>query len=549
MERALVRANVDEPQVLTDYEIRRLRYLISFARLTVFEPGAAGEGRRSGRGEVDLTAELAPLRERVVARLRGPLRTETEPSRRLLASREAYYELEQLLDEGRRDVIRRHSSRFSAAELDAEVGVKNLVLVLGGGGGAGFVYLGAYRALADAGLLPDYLMGSSIGAVLGAVLSRELPVPTGEYVEFARSLTYRSLLGPEPPRRHGLAGLMSLRFDEFAGPIFERDDGRQMRLHETVIPFDVVVAGVHRQLFSRLPSSFRRRDLARLQLDNLPVRPSGLGPQAVGRLWQVASFIDTRMVKPIVLGGDDLTRQLNVVDAASFSAAIPGVLHHETKDPAMVPILDELMATRDVAALVDGFAASNVPAEQAWIMVQRGRLGSRNAAFLALDCFHPQLDPRHLWLTPITRAVSLQMVRNLPYCDHLLQMSPTLSPLNLAPSDAALDRALTWGSESMTAALPFVTAMTETVWWEGERPSSDRERPTGHGRLRAMRTLLGDRFRTGLAAPSHSAPARERETSGRSSRAGRRRAGARAARTRPGGIAPCGRSSWPSPDR
>ena len=130
------------------------------------------------------------------------------------------------------------------------------------------------------------------------------------------------------------------------------------------------------------------------------MRPIGLGPQMVRRLWQVASFIDTRMVKPLVLGGDELTRELNIVDAASFSAAIPGVLHHETKDPAMVPLLDDYLASKDVAALVDGGAASNVPAEQAWLKVQRGRIGTRNATYLALDCFHPQLDPRHLWLTP-----------------------------------------------------------------------------------------------------------------------------------------------------
>ena len=52
----------------------------------------------------------------------------------------------------------------------------------------------------------------------------------------------------------------------------------------------------------------------------------GIGPQVAARMWQVAAFIDARVVKPIVIGGDDLTRDFNVVDAASFSSAIPGVL-------------------------------------------------------------------------------------------------------------------------------------------------------------------------------------------------------------------------------
>ena len=379
------------------------------------------------------------------------------------------------MDEQRQRFIENHRGDFSEAELDAEVGRKSLVLVLGGGGGAGFVYIGAVRRFVDAGLVPDYVIGGSIGAVLGSVFVRELPIPFDDYIEFAQSMTYRALLGPEPVRRrHGLTSVMSLRFDEFAGPMFTGPDGRQLRMKDAAIPFDTVVAGVHRELFKRLPASLRRQELAYVQLRGLPMRPIGLGPQMVRRLWQVASFIDTRMVKPLVLGSDELTRELNIVDAASFSAAIPGVLHHETNDPAMVPLLDEYLASKDVAALVDGGAASNVPAEQAWLRVQRGRIGTRNATYLALDCFHPQLDPRHLWLTPITRAVNLQMVRNAPYCDYLLETAPTLSPLTLAPNAAALNQAIEWGRASAEQALPFVLKMQESVWWDGDAPSFEK---------------------------------------------------------------------------
>ena len=90
--------------------------------------------------------------------------------------------------------------------------------------------------------------------------------------------------------------------------------------------------------------------------------------------------------------------------------------------------------SKHVAALVDGGAASNVPVELAWKRVRDGRLGTRNACYLAFDCFHPQWDPRHLWLVPITQAIQLQMVRNAPYADHLVRFEPTLSPANLAPS-------------------------------------------------------------------------------------------------------------------
>src|SRR5262249_55486555 len=162
------------------------------------------------------------------------------------------------------------------------------------------------------------------------------------------------------------------------------------------IPLDIVVAGVRRQPYTALPSRFRRPAVAALQLRALPFRPIGIGPQVAARMWQVAAFIDLPGVEPVVISGDDPAPGLYVVDAASFSSAIPGVLHHETSDPRMLPILDELFAEKDIAALVDGGAASNVPVELAWKRVRDGKLGTRNACYLAFDCFHPQWDPRHL---------------------------------------------------------------------------------------------------------------------------------------------------------
>jgi hypothetical protein len=205
------------------------------------------------------------------------------------------------------------------------------------------------------------------------------------------------------------------------------------------------------------------------------------------RLWQTAAFIDPRVVTPLIVAGDNPDRDINVVDAASFSSAIPGVLHHETKDPKMRPLLDALLADNDVGALVDGGAASNVPVELAWKRVRDGRLGTRNACYLAFDCFHPQWDPRHLWLAPIAQAIQLQMVRNLPYADHIVRFSPTLSPVNLAPSARSIDRACEWGHRRADKAIPVTSALLQPIWWSGEAPAVPTER-----RLRAA---------SGMAAP------------------------------------------------
>jgi hypothetical protein len=248
-----------------------------------------------------------------------------------------------------------------------------------------------------------------------------------------------------------------------------------MRMSDLAIPFEAVVAGVRNQSFAALPSRFRRPELAALRLRSIPLLPIGIGPQVAARMWQVAAFIDSRVVKPIVVGGDDLTRDFNVVDAASFSSAIPGVLHHETNDPRMVPILDTLLAEKNIAAIVDGGAASNVPVELAWKRIRDGKLGTRNACYLAFDCFHPQWDPRHLWLVPITQAVQLQMVRNAPYADHIVRFEPTLSPANLAPSIANIDLACQWGHQSVDRAISVTSALLEPTWWEGDAPAVPAE--------------------------------------------------------------------------
>jgi predicted acylesterase/phospholipase RssA len=483
MENRLVRHHLETPDVLSSEQLRKLRYILNFARLADFEPGAAGPGGTRGRGDVSVGAEIAPWRARVADALYGPLREERDAATALTAARDVLAGLIDGQDEQRRLLAERHGNGFSLAELDAEVGHKKLVTVLGGGGGAGFVYIGGLRRLLEAGQVPDYMIGSSFGSIIGAVIGRALPVPIEEYVAWAKTVSYSAILGSERlRRRHGLIGLFSLRFDQFAHALFSREDGERMRMSDLAIPFEAVVAGVRRQSFAALPSKFRRPELAALQLRSIPLHPIGIGPQVAARMWQVAAFIDSRVVKPIVIGGDDLTRDFNVVDAASFSSAIPGVLHHETSDPRMHPLLDALLDDDDIAAIVDGGAASNVPVELAWKRVHDGKLGTRNACYLAFDSFHPQWDPRHLWLVPITQAIQLQMMRNAPYADQLVRFEPTLSPVNLAPSVAAIDRACEWGRTSVDKAIPVTSALLQPTWWEGDGPAVPGAEPAARAK-------------------------------------------------------------------
>ena len=110
MENRLVRHHLAAPDVLSDEQLRKLRYILNFARLADFEPGAAGPGgtprarRRLGRRR-----ECA-WRDRVVDALYGPLREERDPVTALTAARDV---LAGVLDD--QDEQRRVSASTTAA--------------------------------------------------------------------------------------------------------------------------------------------------------------------------------------------------------------------------------------------------------------------------------------------------------------------------------------------------------------------------------------------------------------------------------------------------
>ena len=57
MENRLVRHHLSTPDVLSGEDLRKLRYILNFARLADFEPGAAGPGGSHGRGDISVVAE------------------------------------------------------------------------------------------------------------------------------------------------------------------------------------------------------------------------------------------------------------------------------------------------------------------------------------------------------------------------------------------------------------------------------------------------------------------------------------------------------------
>ncbi|MDT5330103.1 MAG: hypothetical protein QOF31_1400 [Mycobacterium sp.] len=169
-------------------------------------------------------AEIAPSRARVVDALFGPLREERDAVTALTAAREVLAGLRDDQDEQRRLLAERRGNDFSLAELDAEVGYKKLVTVLGGGGGAGFVYIGAMQRLLEAAQVPDYMVGAPSSAARCRCRSRSTS-PGRKRCRIAPSSDPRARAADT-----GVTGLFSLRFDQFADAMFRREDGERMRM-------------------------------------------------------------------------------------------------------------------------------------------------------------------------------------------------------------------------------------------------------------------------------------------------------------------------------
>src|SRR5580692_12826040 len=64
------------------------------------------------------------------------------------------------------DYVKRHPQRMDKTSLPGRV-----VLVMQGGGAPGSYQAGAYQALHEAGIEPDWVIGTSIGAINGAIIT------------------------------------------------------------------------------------------------------------------------------------------------------------------------------------------------------------------------------------------------------------------------------------------------------------------------------------------------------------------------------------------
>jgi len=346
--------------------------------------------------------------------------------------------------------------------LEREVTTRLLAIASGGGGGAGYVYLGAYTELDRHDLVPSLMVGTSIGSLTSIFRSRTRHYDLAVAVAAARELTWKDVFKVlETDSRYGLPATLRMYLQSSLGPIINRNLERDLYLSDMEIPMYVMVTGITVDAlkydldhYEHLMDGSLERRGTRAALRNTM---KGLGI--------LRDFLSTpEALKEIVLGRDSGTEDFNAIDAAGFSSAVPGVLHYDVlrDDPRMKTLLDQLYAEYGITRLGEGGLVSNVPARAAWKSVAEGRIGCRQPFVIALDCFAP--NPRKLAWYPVQQMVRAANVeRDRRYADVYLPMPKTLSPLNLVPPMRDAVIAMKWGEEAIKPHMPFICEMMRPV--------------------------------------------------------------------------------------
>ncbi len=449
MEIALVRAAQRTPQLLNPMEEAVLRTALSLARLY--------KVRHQGR-DVGMGAFLSPFREYVQRRLAPVLLGPRPPAREQLVPL-----VRDLRDETLRtrdELIRRHRNRVPDEAILHELRHKSLVLVSGGGGGTGYVYLGVMDLLDEFGIKPSLLAGTSIGGVLSLFRSRMPRFNRTEMINIVRGLSWRKMFRAlSTESRYGLPGALRLLLRAGLGRYFggSEDHPEPLRLKDLPTPVILSVSGVRKGMLPH-PVEFYA------QLLNLGPRallsPGATAkqiPQAVATLAEF--FARPEMMVKLHLGADAETAEFDALDAAGFSCALPGIIHYDIlrDDPRMTGLLDSLMEQRRVSRLVDGGLVDNMPARAAWRAVHKGVIGTRNAFILGLNGFATRFSTP-LWM-PLQRLAATNVNRNRPWAHLVVDFKRTLSPLELVPSVELTAKAIELGRDQLSPDLPFLSRM------------------------------------------------------------------------------------------
>ncbi|MCU0701585.1 MAG: patatin-like phospholipase family protein, partial [Myxococcaceae bacterium] len=374
LESALVRASLADPSLVTAHEEAVLRNALSLARLYKV---------REGTRDVGVGAYLEPFRHEISRRL-GPvlIPKRGRVERSLLMPH--LKELKERTVNTRDSLLVHFRDRLSFEAVDREMREKALVLVLGGGGGTAYVYLGVMALLDEYGLSPRLMSGTSMGAILSLFRSRMRRFEQDEVVNIVRTLSWRRLFRVvSAENRYGVPAALRLFLRSGIGRWFGVDTrgGEALSLKQLPIKTLITVSGIRAgklpqplEFYEKLTAASPKRLLNPLVL-----------PRWVAALWEFATRPE--ILTRVTLGADEGTEDFDAVDAAGFSSALPGIIHYDVlrEAPQMHGLLEALFRQKHLFRLVDGGLVDNVPSKAAWRAVHKGEIGTRNAFILALN--------------------------------------------------------------------------------------------------------------------------------------------------------------------
>ncbi len=465
MEVALVRHVVDNAGSLTRTEENTLRYALNMARLGPF--------RTPSGADIDLFDELTPFRRKVTELLSAAMGS-TLDSPDPIALVRAVPVLQEEILLARYQLLDNHADEFGEEHLDREICEKALVNVAGGGGGSGMVYVGAYKLLEDHGLKPDYIVGASVGAMIGALrayfkefdlalLSREI---NRAGISVADLFMIRPSMGQA---RFGLPSAVRLELYPVAEKLFRGLGSDVPTFSDLPVPFHAVVAGIKRGGLRYDKSHYAAGAAPTLsEKGSVKIRLNTVKWFVRSVFSIMREFSTPETLVELVFGRDNYTDNLKVVDGVGFSCAVPGLLHYDIfrYDPETVKKLVSLMEEHDLISLVDGGAVNNVPSRVAWESVYRGVVGKRNAFILAFDSFSPQVN-RNLLYLPIQRLLNINVRANLHYSTYTKAFTRVPNPVHMVGRPRTLMRMFKRGVSELTPELPFIHRMLAPL--EGPR--------------------------------------------------------------------------------
>lgn len=442
MEAELLHTVLDTPGLARELDVDRVRYVLNFAKLSKVRG-------RDGK-DVDVEPALAALSARILDAC-GPLRDGRS------GAREVLNRLPRMLQEvrERRQKLLDH---FPIDEelLDREVRHKHFVVTCGGGGGAGYGYAGAWTLFHRRGLQPALISGTSMGALLGLFRARRKVFDAAPLFAASERLSWERVFRIlQTDSRYGVPATLRLYLRAAIGTLFLTPDGRPLTFADLEIPLLVVATGIGVEAL--------KHDLGYYEhfLDDA-LRPGlMMGPTIMTRVAQVANIFRELLstpdaVREVVFGADEATYNADILDAAGFSSSIPGLIHYDVlrDDPRMKTLLDELYARYGITRLAEGGVVNNLPVRPAFTEVQKGRLVTRNAFYVALDCFAPRL--RRAPYYPIMQIVKNNVAENKRYANFYHALERTLNPINMVPRPKDMTRAMEWTYEELKPHMPFL---------------------------------------------------------------------------------------------